>query len=138
MAHIEYRPVLLCRDGSRCLRAYSDDPDFVREHVVLRPGVAFTSEAAALEHADGMRTKVYGFEHDVRLDTRVVSDWRQPDVGADQLTIPLDEDSDVIDVYQIDANRTRLQISNADGDYFAAHLGPREIVSTIEALAAHV
>lgn len=69
--------------------------------------------------------------------TRVVSEWRQDDVGDDHATIPLDEDSDVVDVYAIDANRTRLQISNADGDYFAAHLAPIDVLLVIEALAAH-
>jgi hypothetical protein len=139
VAHIEYRPVLVCQPDARCLRSLrSADPDVVHEHVVRKPGVEFTSEDAAREHANGMRTHVYGTDHDVRIDTRVVSDWLQPESGSDQYTIPLDEDSDVVDVYTVNANLVRLQISNADGDYFAAHLGPREIVSLVEALAAHV
>lgn len=71
----EYMPVLVCTEHSRCIR--QNDPENGRhEHVLTGSGKVFTTPEAALEHADGMKAKVYGSEHDVKLYTRDVSDWR--------------------------------------------------------------
>jgi hypothetical protein len=69
----EYRPVLLCRDGSRCVTLY---PENERRHVLDRvTGQPYTDRQDAIDHANGMRWKVYGTEHDVVIETREVSPW---------------------------------------------------------------
>lgn len=74
MATVEYRPVLVCREGSRCLRLYSDEPG-PHEHVVARPSGPFLDEKSAREAARNMAAKVYGSEHDIVVEVRTVTEW---------------------------------------------------------------
>lgn len=72
---VEYMPVLVCTEHSPCIK-WNDSEDGRHEHVLTGSGKVFTTTREALEHAAGMKAKVYGPEHDIVIRTRQVTEWR--------------------------------------------------------------
>lgn len=70
----EYLPVIVCREGSPCVRRNDPDEDGRHQHVLDGRGMHAT-EADALDHARRSMKFVYGPEHDVKMLTRTVTPW---------------------------------------------------------------